>query len=73
VDLRIDYCDHCRGYLKTYLGQGNEALLLEDWTSIQLDLIAADRGLKRLAVSLYELPGSQSESNAPDLEISDTR
>jgi FdhE protein len=53
--LRIDYCESCRGYLKTYDGQGNEAILLSDWTSLHLDLLAHDRGLKRLAVSLYEL------------------
>lgn len=53
--LRIDYCESCRGYLKTYDGQGNEGVLLEDWTSIHLDVTACDRGLKRLAASLYEL------------------
>jgi FdhE protein len=53
--LRIDYCESCRGYLKTYDGQGNEAILLSDWTSLHLDLLAHDRGLRRLAVSLYEL------------------
>ena len=52
--LRIDYCESCGGYLKTYDGQGNEALLLSDWTSLHLDFIARDRGLKRLAASLYE-------------------
>jgi FdhE protein len=52
--LRIDHCESCGGYLKTYDGQGNEALLLSDWTSLHLDLIAHDRGLKRLAASLYE-------------------
>jgi FdhE protein len=52
--LRIDHCESCSGYLKTYDGQGQEALLLSDWTSLHLDLIAADRGLKRLAQSLYE-------------------
>lgn len=51
--LRIDYCETCRGYLKTYDGQGNEDVLLADWTSIQLDVIARDRGLKRSASSLY--------------------
>lgn len=54
-DLRIDYCVSCRGYLKTYIGGGSEALLLADWTSLHLDLIAQDRGLKRLAASLYEV------------------
>jgi FdhE protein len=53
--LRIDYCQLCRAYLKTYDGEGNETLFLADWTSLHLDIIARDRGLKRLASSLYEL------------------
>lgn len=53
--LRIDYCERCDGYLKTYSGMGNEALLMADWTSLHLDVLAHDRGLKRLAASLYEL------------------
>ena len=52
--LRIDHCESCLGYLKTYDGQGNEALFLSDWSSLHLDLIAHDRGLKRMAASLYE-------------------
>jgi FdhE protein len=52
--LRIDHCESCAGYLKTYDGEGEETLLLADWTSLHLDLIAHDRGLKRLAASLYE-------------------
>jgi FdhE protein len=42
-------------YLKTYVGEGSEATLLADWTSIHLDLVARDHGLKRLVWSLYEL------------------
>jgi FdhE protein len=53
--LRIDYCKSCRGYLKTYIGEGSESLFLADWTSLHLDVIASDRGLERLASSLYEL------------------
>jgi FdhE protein len=53
--LRIDYCDRCQGYIKTYDGQGSEAVLLADWTSLHLDLLARERGLKRLASSLYEV------------------
>ena len=53
LGLRIDHCESCGGYLKTYDGQGNETLLLSDWSSLHLDLIAHDRGLKRLAASLY--------------------
>jgi FdhE protein len=52
--LRIDHCESCGGYLKTYDGQGLETLLLSDWSSLHLDLIAHDRGLKRMAASLYE-------------------
>jgi len=56
--LRIDYCEACRGYVKTYNGQGNEEVLLADWTSLHLDLIARERGLTRAATSLYDLgPG----------------
>jgi FdhE protein len=51
--LRIDHCESCSGYLKTYDGEGQESVLLADWTSIHLDMIAQDRGLKRLATSLY--------------------
>jgi FdhE protein len=53
--LRIDYCRVCQGYLKTYNGEGSEGVLLDDWTSLHLDVIARERGLKRLAASLYEL------------------
>ena len=53
--LRIDYCEQCRGYLKTYVGDGGEALWLADWTSLHLDLAARDRGLNRMAASLYEV------------------
>ena len=52
--LRIDHCASCGGYIKTYDGLGNESLLLSDWSSLHLDVLAADRGLKRLAASLYE-------------------
>jgi FdhE protein len=53
--LRLDVCEACSGYLKTFNGEGSEEVLLADWTSLHLDLLAADRGLKRMAESLYEL------------------
>jgi FdhE protein len=53
--LRIDYCASCLGYLKTYDGEGAESVMLADWTSIHLDLLAKDRELKRLATSLYQI------------------
>ena len=54
-NLRIDYCKSCSGYLKTYIGQGSENLYLADWTTVHLDVIARDNGLKRLAASIYDL------------------
>lgn len=54
-NLRIDYCKSCSGYLKTYIGQGSENVLLADWTTVHLDVIARDNGLKRLAASIYDL------------------
>ena len=53
--LRIDYCESCGSYIKTYNGTGGESVLLADWTSLHLDVIACDRGLHRRAASLYEL------------------
>ena len=53
--LRIDYCEACRGYLKTYVGEGGESLLLADWTSLHLDVIARQRALNRFAASLYQV------------------
>lgn len=51
--LRIDYCEACGGYVKTYEGTGSESVLLADWTSFHLDVIASDRRRKRLPASLY--------------------
>ena len=54
--VRIDHCGACRAYIKTYVGDGDEQLMLADWTSLHLDVLAKQRGLERLAASLFELP-----------------
>jgi FdhE protein len=61
--LRLDYCESCRGYVKTYAGEGEEGVLLSDWTSLHLDVAAQGRGLVRRAVSLYDL-GEEAEASA---------
>lgn len=53
--FRLDVCRACNGYIKTYLKEGDENLMLSDWSTIHLDLIAAGQGLKRSAHSLYEV------------------
>ena len=53
--LRIDACEACKGYVKTYDGEGDEALFLADWTTLHLDVLARDQGLERRGDSLYDL------------------
>jgi FdhE protein len=53
--LRIDYCEACGGYLKTYQGEGSEDVFLADWTSLHLDIVSRDRGFQRFSGSLYQL------------------
>jgi FdhE protein len=56
VPLRLDACTECRGYLKTYTDEGDEALFLADWPTLHLDVAAGNRGLRRLGASLYDFP-----------------
>jgi FdhE protein len=53
--VRLDVCEDCKGYVKTCLADGAEALLLEDWPTLHLDLAARSRGFKRVGASLYEV------------------
>jgi FdhE protein len=55
VGLRLDVCESCKSYLKTYAGQGEEALFLQDWPTLLLDAMAAERGYARRGASLYDL------------------
>jgi FdhE protein len=54
-DLRIDSCEECRGYVKTYIGNDPRAAALADWTTLHLDLLAQERGYRRLGASLVEV------------------
>jgi FdhE protein len=53
--LRLDVCESCKGYVKTYAGQGQEALYLADWPTLLLDAMASERGYARRGVSLFDL------------------
>jgi FdhE protein len=68
--LRIDHCESCGAYLKTYAGHGGEAVLLADWTSLHLDIAAHERGWLRMAISLYDTepapPLFRSRSGNPE-------
>lgn len=73
--LRIDHCESCSAYLKTYAGEGGEAVLLADWTSLHFDIAARERGWRRMAVSLYAIetppdpaaPSLRSASGNPEV------
>ena len=54
-NFRLDVCRECSGYIKTYLSEGDEDLLLADWSTLHLDVIASQEGFLRKAHSLYEL------------------
>ncbi|MDF2565989.1 MAG: formate dehydrogenase [Massilibacillus sp.] len=51
-EMRIDVCDECQSYIKTYLNEGKEAIYLADWTTLHLDMVAEKEGLKRKGNSL---------------------
>ncbi|MFA5354043.1 MAG: formate dehydrogenase accessory protein FdhE [Thermodesulfovibrionales bacterium] len=53
--FRIDHCRECNGYIKTCIEEGDEELLLADWSSLHLDIIAGQEGFQRRAGSLFEL------------------
>lgn len=56
--LRLDVCEACKGYVKTCAGPGDPELLLSDWPTLHLDVLARERGYQRLGASLYELPAA---------------
>ncbi len=56
--LRLDVCEACKGYVKTSAGRGDLDLLLADWPTLHLDVLARERGYQRRGASLYELPAA---------------
>lgn len=54
-ELRIDTCDRCKAYLKTYMGEGKEEVALADWSTLHLDLVAKEKGFKRSGHRMYTL------------------
>ncbi len=53
--FRIDCCQQCKGYIKTYTGKDGDGLMLADWSSLHLDALAMQQGWQRQAESLYSL------------------
>lgn len=47
---RLDVCEECKAYVKTFTGT-----FPEDWPTLHLDIIAHERGYQRRGASLYDL------------------
>ena len=50
--MRIDVCEDCHTYIKTYIKEGQEAIYLADWTTLHLDLLAEKEGFSKKGSSL---------------------
>ena len=45
--IRLDVCDECNCYLKTYASEDEEDIYLRDWTTLHLDLLAEEKNLRK--------------------------
>lgn len=45
--MRIDVCDECHSYLKTYVAEGEEVVYLKDWATIHLDFLGEEKNLHK--------------------------
>ena len=45
--MRLDVCDECNAYLKTYCDEDEENIYLRDWTTLHLDLLAEEKSLHK--------------------------
>ena len=53
-ELSISACRQCQGYVKTWAGAAAPELFLADWSTLHLDALAAEEGLRRYGTSLYD-------------------
>ena len=53
--FRLDTCDQCKGYLKTYLDEGNGEMALNDWSTLHLDVIGKKEGFQRQDYQLFKI------------------
>ena len=52
--MRIDVCDKCNSYIKTYNEEGNEDIYLTDWLTLHFDLLAEEENLHKVGSVLIE-------------------
>ena len=52
--MRIDVCDACKTYLKTYNEEGQEDVYLTDWATLHLDMLGEEAGFTKKGSILLE-------------------
>ncbi len=52
--VRLDVCDKCHAYLKTYGEEGEEEIYLRDWATLHLDLLGEEKGLQKKGSIMLE-------------------
>lgn len=45
--IRLDVCDACGAYLKTYGGEDEDDIYLRDWTTLHADLLAEEKNFRK--------------------------
>lgn len=53
-NMRLDICNECNHYIKTYMGRGEEEVALVDWLSIHLDILCKQKGYAKKATLISE-------------------
>lgn len=52
--MRIDVCDACQTYIKTYNEEGREEIFLTDWATLHLDMLGEEQGCRKKGSVLLE-------------------
>ena len=53
-EMRIDVCDKCHSYIKTYNKEGDEEIYLTDWATLHFDLLAEEKNLQKVGNVIIE-------------------
>ena len=53
-DMRLDVCDECHAYLKTYGREGREDVFLRDYATLHLDLLGEEKNLIKKGNAMLE-------------------
>ena len=51
-EMRLDVCDECHSYIKTYTQEGKEDIYLKDWATLHFDILAEEQGLHKVGSAL---------------------